>query len=132
MKVKIDDNNTKTNEQLDTPSKYHFNYNTRRKLAKAIKYKMKQGVRFVTINNGDKVKLNYAKIVNRKDYCKEGVIEDKYKEFVESNKDIVFTAVAEDSIKTGNDIELKLFSLKEADVKWLFHPIDLIKVESNA
>lgn len=67
---------------------------------------------------GDKVKLDVEKIKGRKDY---GKMNPKYKEFVESNADRVFTAHLERET---------LISLKEQP-EWLFWSGSLIKVKEE-
>lgn len=67
---------------------------------------------------GDKVKLDVEKIKKRKDYEK---MNPKYKEFVESNVDTVFTAHLERET---------LISLKEQP-EWLFWGGSLIKVKGE-
>ena len=67
---------------------------------------------------GDKVKLDVEKIKGRKDYEK---MNPKYKEFVESNVDTVFTAHLERET---------LISLKEQP-EWLFWSGSLIKVKGE-
>lgn len=68
---------------------------------------------------GDKVKLDVEKITQRKDYEK---MNPRYKEFVESNVDTVFTAHLERET---------LISLAEQP-EWLFWSGSLIKVKENA
>ena len=67
---------------------------------------------------GDKVKLDVEKIKRRKDY---GKMNTKYKEFVESNADTVFTAHLERET---------LISLKEQP-EWLFWCGSLINVKED-
>lgn len=67
---------------------------------------------------GDKVKLDVEKIKRRKDYDK---MNPKYKEFVESNVDTIFTAHLERET---------LISLKEQP-EWLFWSGSLIKVKKD-
>ncbi len=68
---------------------------------------------------GDKVKLDVEKITQRKDYEK---MNPRYKEFVESNVDTVFTAHLERET---------LISLAEQP-EWLFWSGSLIKVKEKA
>ena len=68
---------------------------------------------------GDKVKLDVEKITQRKDYER---MNPRYKEFVESNVDTVFTAHLERDT---------LISLAEQP-EWLFWSGSLIKVKENA
>lgn len=67
---------------------------------------------------GDKVKLDVEKIKRRKDYER---LNPRYKEFVESNADTVFTAHLERET---------LISLKEQP-EWLFWSGSLIKVKEE-
>lgn len=67
---------------------------------------------------GDKVKLDVEKITQRKDYEK---MNPRYKEFVESNVDTVFTAHLERET---------LISLAEQP-EWLFWSGSLIKVKEK-
>lgn len=67
---------------------------------------------------GDKVKLDVEKIKRRKDYDK---MNPKYKEFVESNVDTIFTAHLERET---------LISFKEQP-EWLFWSGSLIKVKGD-
>ena len=68
---------------------------------------------------GDRVKLDVEKIKRRKDYEK---LNPRYKEFVESNADTIFTAHLERET---------LISLKEQP-EWLFWSGSLIKVKEDA
>lgn len=67
---------------------------------------------------GDKIKLDVEKIKRRKDYER---LNPRYKEFVESNADTVFTAHLERET---------LISLKEQP-EWLFWSGSLIKVKEE-
>lgn len=77
------------------------------------KNKNKNDVDF--IDDGDKVKLDYEKIIKDKKYNKKT---DKYKEFVEKNKNKIFTVFFEEKY-LGNKL---LACLQEDDnePKWLF------------
>lgn len=66
----------------------------------------------------EKVKLNIESIKARQNYER---MSDKYKEFVNSNADTVFTAHVE---------QPTLISLKE-EPRWLFWSGDLIRVEEE-
>lgn len=70
-------------------------------------------------NEGDKVKLDVEKITSRKDYER---LNPKYKEFVESNRNTVFTAHLERDT---------LVSFVEQP-EWLFWSGSLIKVKGEA
>lgn len=80
-----------------------------------------------SIPEGTKVKLNYESIINEPDYPKK---KDRYKEFVENNKDKVFTVVYDEKYK-NNPV---LVSLEEDtnEVKWLWYcETDLIVIDSD-
>lgn len=70
------------------------------------------------ICEGDKVILDTAFIMSRKDYKK---LVPEYREFIESSAGVVFTAHLE---KDG-----RLASLNENDNKWLFWIGDLKKIK---
>lgn len=70
------------------------------------------------IVENEKVKLNIENLKARQNYDR---MSDKYKEFVETNTDTIFTAHVE---------KPTLVSLKE-EPKWLFWCGDLIKVEEE-
>ena len=69
------------------------------------------------IINGDKVYINVKRIKGYKDYNKR---QEKYKEWLEENKDKIFTAKLYDEQKT-------IYELEE-DKTWHFWGGDLIKV----
>ena len=75
-----------------------------------------------TIKVGDKVKLNYEHIISNKDY---DTYNPKYREFIEANKDIVFTA---ERVKSKPYRNIFQFEEDESPVKWYFCGADLIKV----
>ena len=70
------------------------------------------------ITEGEKVRLNLENIKARKNYK---IMSEKYKEFVETNAETVFTAHVE---------RPTLISLSE-EPRWLFWCGDLIKVEDE-
>lgn len=74
----------------------------------------------INISYGDRVKINFEQISGRPDYQK---LTSNYREFVEKNKDTVFTA--------GNGLNQgkarNLMSFVEDDT-WLFWTGDLIKI----
>ena len=76
---------------------------------------------FVYIPEGTKVKIDVEKLQKEKTYNKRNV---KWREFIENNKDTVFT-VEYDENKKDNP---KMVCLKEdtSPVKWLFFVGDLI------
>lgn len=75
------------------------------------------------IHEGDKVKLRYEQITLRKDYPG---LSKKYREFVESNKDTVFTAKIDEKIHG----KYPLMELEEDETqpKFLFWTGDLEKI----
>lgn len=70
------------------------------------------------ITEGEKIKLNLEAIKSRKNY---EVMSGKYKDFVNSNVDTIFTA----HVERGS-----LISLHE-EPKWLFWSGDLIKLDES-
>lgn len=70
------------------------------------------------ISEGEQIRLNTVAIKSRKNYEN---TTDKYKEFIDNNSDMVFTAHVE---------HRNLISLKEEPC-WLFWSGDLIKVNSE-
>lgn len=80
-----------------------------------------------TLDEGTKVKLNYESITSEPDYKKKVA---RYKEFVENNKDTIFTVQYDEKYKN----KPILVSLAEDDneVKWLWHcESDLIVIEDS-
>lgn len=77
---------------------------------------MKARISYDVVPEGAKVKLHYRNIVSHPDYPKKTEV---YKNFVETNKNKVFTVEYD---KIGNHSPL-LVCLKEdkSKVKWLFH-----------
>ena len=79
------------------------------------------------IPEGTKVKLNYDSIVNDPNYPKKV---QPYKDFVEANKDTVFTVEYDEKYK--NKPLLVVLKEDNNEVKWLWHSkYDLIVVEDN-
>ena len=79
------------------------------------------------IPEGTKVKLNYDSIVNDPNYLKKV---QPYKDFVEDNKDTVFTVEYDEKYK--NKPLLVVLKEDNNEVKWLWHSkYDLIVVEDN-
>lgn len=72
---------------------------------------------------GDKVKINYEKIMNSK--ISNGLSE-RYKSFLEENKDKVFTLNRDEKHKS-----FFVFDEDSSEVKWLWYGGDLIKVEEG-
>lgn len=83
----------------------------------------------MNIHIGDKVKLNYKKIIQNPDYDS---MLTEYKEWVENNKNKTFT-VQQDKLKANPHRFSAIVSLKEdiTEPKWLFSVEDLIKMEDN-
>lgn len=77
---------------------------------------------------GEKVKLNYDRITHYKDWK---ILRQEYKDFVEANKDTVFTVEFDDIRKKEAEKSKGISSLCQfvedtTPVKWLFYAIDLI------
>lgn len=74
---------------------------------------------------GQKVKLNYSRIKSEKDYKKK---RKSYKDFIEKNKNQIFTVEYDEYHQDGN-----LVCLKEdvTNPKWLFSKYDLIVLNKN-
>ena len=79
-----------------------------------------------SINAGSKVKLKYDQIVSRKDWA---ALNQKYKDFVETNKDGEFTVQIDEKIHNM----FKLVSLEEdtMEPKFLFWVGDLEMVKTS-
>jgi len=78
------------------------------------------------LKEGDKVRLNYEKIINQQGYDKRT---EKYRSFIESNKDKIFTVEYDEKMKSSpNCIFVSLFE-DNTQPKWLWYIDDLIKVE---
>lgn len=79
------------------------------------------------IHIGDKVKLNYEKIIHVSDYPN---MTKEYKLWVEQNKDKIFTVEQDSRFKSNQFKFSAIVSLKEDNTnpKWLFSIIDLIKI----
>jgi hypothetical protein len=77
------------------------------------------------ISAGSKVRLKYDQIVSRKDW---ETLNKKYKDFVETNKDIEFTVKIDENV---HDM-YKLVSLEEdtTEPKFLFWVGDLILIDA--
>lgn len=95
-------------------------------LAKILKWNSDVEKQHVSCFEGEKVKINYERIKNSKDWEK---LRKEYKDFVESHKDDVFT-VEFDPVKKAlkaKTVDL-LVQLKEdtTNPKWLFQARDLI------
>ena len=79
------------------------------------------------IEEGTKVKLNYDNITNDPNYPKKV---QGYKDFVENNKDKIFT-VEYDERYTNNPL-LVMLKEDETEVKWLWHSrYDLTVIEDD-
>lgn len=74
------------------------------------------------LQEGQKVKLNYQRIISESDYKFK---QKKYKEFIEVNKDKEFTVQYDEYHQNG-----KLVCLKEdnSEPKWLFTFYDLVPI----
>ena len=79
------------------------------------------------IEEGTKVKLNYDNIINDPNYPRKV---QGYKDFVENNKDKIFT-VEYDERYTNNPL-LVMLKEDETEVKWLWHSkMDLTVIEDD-
>lgn len=79
------------------------------------------------VPEGAKVKLNYDSIVNDPNYSRKV---QGYKDFVENNKDKVFTVEYDEKYK--NKPLLVMLKEDTNEVKWLWHSkYDLITVEND-
>lgn len=79
------------------------------------------------IEEGVKVKLNYDGIVNDPNYPKKV---QAYKDFVENNKDTIFTVEYDEKYK--NNPLLVMLKEDTNEVKWLWHTkYDLIVIEEE-
>ena len=79
------------------------------------------------IEEGTKVKLNYDSIVSDPNYSKKV---QPYRDFVENNKDTVFTVQYDEKYK--NKPLLVMLKEDTNEVKWLWHTkYDLIVVEDD-
>ena len=80
----------------------------------------------VTLPEGTKVKLNYESLTNEPSYPKKV---NRYREFVENNKDKIFTVQYDEKYKDRP--VLVSFAEDTNEVKWLWHcESDLIVVEN--
>lgn len=96
-----------------------LNRKMRRKLAKKTKSKILRKFKNKTIlfQDGDKVKLKYDRIINRRND-----LSNKYIDFVESNKDKVLTVSNIDKLDFKDQVRL------EEDMRWIWHISDLESV----
>jgi len=78
------------------------------------------------IDAGSKVKFKYEQIINGVDYKR---LSQKYKDFVEKNKDKEFTVLIENT-KIHNKYKLVSLVEDKTDPKWLFWVGDLIRVDA--
>lgn len=89
--------------------------------------KMAQAYNDEYLSEGTKVKLNYEWITEHPTYNK---MQKAYKDFVESNKDTIFTV--EYDKKHGSNSYMVCLKEDTTPVKWLWHSsLDLIVVENN-
>ena len=99
----------------------------KRKLAKKLKMKyaellesLELKIEDVTVEElpeGTKVKLKAEQILQQ------GNLNEKYREWVEANKDKVFTCEKDSTLP--NDSKRVVFKEDESNPKWLFHVTDL-------
>ena len=105
----------------------NMNRAEKRKLAKKLKMKyaeLLESLEFkiedVTVEElpeGTKVKLKAEQILQQRD------LNEKYREWVEANKDKVFTCEKDSTLP--NDSKRVVFKEDESNPKWLFHVTDL-------
>lgn len=74
------------------------------------------------IEPGTKVQLNYDHIINSPGYTNR---QQAYKDFVETNRDRIFTAAYDDKHQSG---KIVCFNEDKSDQKWLWYASDLIVV----
>jgi hypothetical protein len=80
------------------------------------------------LTQGTKVKLNYDKIVNDSGYA------DKtqwFRDFVENNKDTVFTVQLDDQYNKMNSNIFVRLAEDTSEPKWLWFASDLIPIEEK-
>lgn len=129
-------------EKKEKPSQKKFNYAQRRRLSRQIAKFQNKKIDFEPIKDGDKVKLNYEKII--KNITSDGLnkeidkyVSGEFLKFIKNNQDKIFTVETNsESLCLSSDKErefqpTKLFSLKESEVKWLFHPSEFIRVRAK-
>jgi predicted RNA-binding protein with TRAM domain len=78
------------------------------------------------IDNGSKVKFKYEQITSEKDWVRKS---EKYRTFVEENKDKEFTVLIENT-KIHNKYKLVSLVEDETDPKWLFWVGDLQRIDT--
>lgn len=102
--------------------KYNSYYNKIKSIKDVVNGKLDD---VYTIPEGTKVKLNYENIINEQDYTKKV---KAYREFVENNKNKIFTVQYDEKYKN----KPILVSLKEdtSEIKWLWYcETDLIVLD---
>ena len=77
---------------------------------------------------GEKVKLNYKRITSYKDWPK---LNQKYRDFVEANKNTVLTVEFDDvrrkeASKNKGVTSMCQFAEDASEIKWLFYGVDLL------
>ena len=123
MKSRIrydDENNVYVESKLI--QKYNAYYNKIKSIKDVVNGKLDD---VYTIPEGTKVKLNYENIINEPDYTKKV---KAYREFVENNKNKIFTVQYDEKYKN----KPILVSLKEDtnEIKWLWYcETDLIVLD---
>lgn len=78
------------------------------------------------LKEGDKVRLNYDKIIKEKGY-EERL--DGYRDFVENNKDTIFTVAYDGKFKNTKEPTIVTLAEDTNDPKWLWYVNDLILVK---
>ena len=85
-------------------------------LLESLEFKI-EDVTVEELPEGTKVKLKAEQILQQKD------LNEKYREWVEVNKDKVFTCEKDSTLP--NDSKRVVFKEDESNPKWLFHVTDL-------
>ena len=123
MKSRIrydDENNIYVESKLI--QRYNAYYNKIKSIKDVVNGKLDDAY---TIPEGTKVKLNYENITNEPDYTKKV---KAYREFVENNKDKIFTVQYDEKYK--NKPILVSFKEDTNDIKWLWYcETDLIVLD---
>lgn len=78
------------------------------------------------IHIGDKVKLDYENIIQDVSYPN---FSTEYKQWIEKNKNNIFTVIGDEKFKPNQSQFSSIVSLREdnTDPKWLFSTMNLIK-----
>lgn len=85
-----------------------------------------QAMNAEALPEGAKVRLNYDSIVDQPSYQKR---QQAYRDFVEENRDKIFTVAYDDKHQSG---KLVLLQEDTSEQQWLWHCADLIRVDDIA